>query len=272
MKNALKLMVIGAHPDDETLGTGGILAKYAAEDIDTYVVTATRGQRGWFGAEESYPGPEKLGKRREDELCNATRILGVEEVMILDYLDGDLDTVDVSTITRELAAHIRWVRPDVVVTFDPFGAYGHPDHIAISQYTQAALIEATRPDEIAPAHQVAKLYYMAYSQADIETYESAMGELVMEIDGVERRATGWPDWAITTQIDAGDYWETVWQAVQCHRSQLPAYGVLENLTEAQHRQLWGTQTFYRAYSLVNSGRVSPIRYWNTTLYASTACT
>ena len=157
MNKSLKLMVIGAHPDDETLGMGGILAKYGAEGVETYVVTATRGQRGWFGAEADYPGPESLGRMREEELCNAIRILGVKDVMILDYMDGDLDQAPAATLIRELAAHIRWVRPDVVVTFDPFGAYGHPDHIAISQYTQAAVVEAARVDEIAPAHQVAQI-------------------------------------------------------------------------------------------------------------------
>lgn len=254
MKQPLKLMVIGAHPDDETLGMGGILAKYAAEGIETYVVTATRGQRGWFGPAADYPGPQQLGMIRENELCNAAWVLGVKDVMVLDFMDGDLDLPESAMIIRELAAHIRWVRPDVVVTFDPFGAYGHPDHIAISQYTQAALIEAARVDEIAPAHQVAKLYYMAFTQEDIAAYESVMGELVMHIDGVERRSAAWPEWAITTHIDAGDYWQTVWEAVQCHESQLPGYAVLQNLTEAQHRQLWGKQTFYRAYSLVNNGR------------------
>ena len=60
MSKQLKLMCILAHPDDESLGTGGILAKYAAEGVETYLVTATRGQRGWFGPEEDYPGPESL--------------------------------------------------------------------------------------------------------------------------------------------------------------------------------------------------------------------
>ena len=65
MTNNLKLMCVLAHPDDESLGTGGILARYAAEGIETYLVTATRGERGWFGDSEEYPGPEALGKIRE---------------------------------------------------------------------------------------------------------------------------------------------------------------------------------------------------------------
>ena len=77
MTNKLKLMCILAHPDDESLGNGGILAKYAAEGVETYLVTATRGERGWFGDESDYPGLEALGKIREAELLAAARALGI---------------------------------------------------------------------------------------------------------------------------------------------------------------------------------------------------
>jgi len=71
MTKKLRLMCVLAHPDDESLGTGGVLAKYAAEGIETYLVTATRGERGWFGSQQEYPGLEALGKRREAELVDA---------------------------------------------------------------------------------------------------------------------------------------------------------------------------------------------------------
>jgi hypothetical protein len=74
------------------------------------------------------------------------------------------------------------------------------------------------------------------------------------VDGVERRATPWPDWAITTAIDSSGLWPTVWRAVSCHESQLAAYGRLRDLSPDHHRTLWGNQSFYRAYSLVNGGR------------------
>src|SRR5262245_58053465 len=94
MTSNLKLMCVLAHPDDESLGTGGTLAKYAAEGIETYLVTATRGERGWFGDEKDNPGLEALGKMRENELRNAAQALGIREVDFLDYLDGDLDQAD----------------------------------------------------------------------------------------------------------------------------------------------------------------------------------
>jgi LmbE family N-acetylglucosaminyl deacetylase len=154
-------------------------------------------------------------------------------------------------------AHLRRARPHVVVTFDPYGAYGHPDHIAISQFTTAAVTAAAGAAEgehFSEPHQVLKLYYLAETHANLRLYEEAFGELIMTIDDTERRATAWPDWAITTRINTTLYWRQVRQAVLCHRSQLPGYESLKNLPEDLHKELWGTQTFYRAMSLVNSGR------------------
>jgi hypothetical protein len=76
----------------------------------------------------------------------------------------------------------------------------------------------------------------------------------MHVDGVERRPQAWPPWALTTRVDTGAHWRTVWQAVLCHRSQLPGYSKLEHVPEAQHKTLWGSRTYYRAFSLVNGGR------------------
>ena len=127
----LRLMCVLAHPDDESLGTGGVLAKYSREGVETFVVTATRGERGRFDDKGTSPGPAIVGQTREAELRAAARELGVQEVSLLDYLDGELDRVDAAEASEKIASHIRRVRPHVVVTFDPFGAYGHPDHIAI---------------------------------------------------------------------------------------------------------------------------------------------
>lgn len=80
------------------------------------------------------------------------------------------------------------------------------------------------------------------------------GELVMMIDGRERRANGWQPWAITTEIETDAYWQQALQAITHHRSQLQAYQKLQALPEAQHRQLWSKQSFYRVFSQVNGGR------------------
>src|SRR3954470_21021074 len=90
----LRLMCVLAHPDDESLGTGGALAKCADEGIATYLVTATRGERGRFGDSKESPGPDIVGKTREAELLAAARELGLQDVRFLDYPDGGLDRVD----------------------------------------------------------------------------------------------------------------------------------------------------------------------------------
>jgi N-acetyl-1-D-myo-inositol-2-amino-2-deoxy-alpha-D-glucopyranoside deacetylase len=256
----LKLCGIYAHPDDETLGTGGTLARYAAEGVETHVLTATRGQRGRYKDGRDQPGPEALGRIREVELRNASAVLGVRDVRVLDYWDRDLDQADPAEVIGRITAHLRRIRPQVVMTFDPAGAYGHPDHVAICQLTTAAVVAAgdasyrSPAGDDAPAHRVSKLYYMAWPPAKWKAYQAAFKELASTVDGVVRQAAPWPDWAITTVIDTEAYWGTVWRAVRCHESQMAIYGPLAELSEEHHKGLWGTQEFYRVMSLVNGGR------------------
>jgi LmbE family N-acetylglucosaminyl deacetylase len=251
-------MCVMAHPDDESLGVGGVLAKYAAEGIETHLITATRGEKGWFGCPEDNPGPAALGQIREKELFAAGRVLGLAEVVLLDYIDGELDQADQTEVIIKIAGHLRQVRPQIVITFDPTGDYGHPDHIAISQFTTGAVIAAADPNfsglECLPAHRVLKLYYRVSTEAEQAAYQAVFGELMMRVDGIERRATAWKNWAVTTRINCTNHWEKVWQAVRCHRSQLPGYSKLLNLPESFHRRLWEQSSLYRAYSLVNGGR------------------
>ncbi len=258
MTEAFKLMCVLAHPDDESLGNGGILAKYAAEGVTTSLVTATRGERGWFGDEREYPGLTELGKIREHELLDAAAVLDISSVDFLDYIDGDLDQADPAEVIAKIVGHLRHVRPEVVVTFGPYGGYGHPDHIAISQFTTAAMLEAANPNSLyhqnLAAHRVSKLYYMAETQEIFAVYQSVFGDLVMDIDGVKRGMVTWPGWSVTSRIETWDYWRTVSDAIACHRTQLPAYQVLTQLSEEQREMLWGTQCYYRALSLVNGGR------------------
>ena len=253
-QHSLRLLCILAHPDDESLGLGGILAKYGAEGIETYLVTATRGELGWFGPPEENPGPTELGKIREGELKAAAKVLGLREVNILDYRDGELDKADQSLLTKQLVGHIRRIRPHVVVAFDHNGVYGHPDHIAATRAATAATVAAASADFKDPLglspHSVSKLYYFAWTDEVREAYEEAFGELAMTIDGVERRAVPWPHWTISTWIDTSAQWETVWEAIRCHCSQLPGYQKLLNLSEDYHRVLWGQITLHRVYSLV----------------------
>jgi LmbE family N-acetylglucosaminyl deacetylase len=264
IRQGRKLMAVLAHPDDESLGVGGTLAKYAAEGVDVSLVTATRGDGGRFRGIRSddrrHPGREALGEIRENELRAAAKVLGIRDVSVLDYHDQQLDRADPREVVARIAGELRRIRPDVVVTFGPDGAYGHPDHIAISQFTAAAIVAAADPaarcDDAGnpPPHAVAKLYYMAWPEPTWALFQKAFRQLVQIVDDVERRATPWPDWAITTEIDARRFWQTTWRAISCHESQVTAYERLQSLTPDEHQALWGRQSFYRVFSAVNGGR------------------
>ena len=261
----LRLMAVLAHPDDESLGFGGTLAKYAAAGVETFLVTATRGEsgryRGQRNGEGSHPGPAALAKIREAELHAAASVLGIRDVCFLDYYDGQLDRVNARQAIQRIVRQLRRVRPDVVITFGAEGAYGHPDHIAISQFTSAAVVAAADPaftdsdaDERLAPHSVAKLYYLAWPQSTWAAYEAAFKKLTSIVEGVERQAVPWPDWALTTAVDARDHSTTVWRAVSCHESQVAGYERLKDLIPEHQAAIWGCQSFYRVLSLVNGGR------------------
>ncbi len=126
-------------------------------------------------------------------------MLGLCGPAFLNYRDGELDQAEPAEAIARIVAHLRRVRPQVVVTFGPDGATGHPDHIAISQFTTAAVVCAADPSYTEAGegdpHRVLKLYYMAPSKEKLAVYQAAFGDLVLHIDGVERRACAWEDWA-----------------------------------------------------------------------------
>lgn len=256
MKTNLRLLAILAHPDDESLGFGGTLAKYAGEGVETFLITATRGERGRYGDAPVSPGLEIVGKTRTQEVLAAAKILNIKQVDFLDYIDGDLDKAPPSEAIEKIAKLIREIKPQVVLTFDPFGSYGHPDHIAISQFSMAAVLAANslaKADKN-PPWQVSKLYYIAWPPDVITAYEAAFKKLIFKVDGDSRTAHAWPDWSITTRIDAAPYSRQVWEAVNCHKTQIAVFSKLKELSEADLQYLLGKQHFYRVFSLVNGGR------------------
>ena len=263
MSRGLRLMAIVAHPDDESLGLGGVIAKYASEGVEVSLVTATRGEKGRFRGHQDgpeHPGPERLAAIREGELRAAAAVLGIRDLALLGYRDGHLDEEDPREAVGRIVEHVRRARPHVVITFPPDGAYGHPDHIAICQFATAATGAAADPAHVTPGpsplppHAVAKLYYFVATEAEWAAYQTAFKQLTSTVDGVVRQARPWPDWSITTEVDTGDHWPTVWKAVSCHDSQVAGYQRLKELTPEHHRALWGTRCCYRAFSTVNGGR------------------
>lgn len=251
-----KLMAVFAHPDDESLLMGGALAKYAHEGVETYLLMATKGQRGRFGVNRGAPGIKVVGQTREQELRAASEALHMHELSFLGYMDGSLDQVSPEEIIKKIALHIRRVQPQVVVTFGPDGAYGHPDHVAISQFTSAAIIKAADANFHTAAYKpfsVSKLYFIAWTAEKWDLYQKSLKKLTSTVEGIKREVSSFPDWYISTHINARPYWKDAWKAIQCHRTQMEMYD--ENpISQEDHASLWGDQQFYRAFSLVNGGR------------------
>ena len=258
MDNTLKLLAVFPHPDDETLGLGPTLAKYASEGVETYLICATRGERGWFDSEGPDPGWEGVARIREAELRCAADHLGLREVNFLDYVDGDVDQANSTEIISKIVAHIRRIKPHVVVTFPPDGSYGHPDHIALSQFTNAALVcaadDSYKDSDAQVSHRVSKFYYMVDAMDMVNAANETFGGISMDVDGVIRHHVGWPDWQITTRVDTEDFLEQVYEAVHCHKSQLPGYGPFAEKSPSELGIFYRTGTFYRAFSVVNGGR------------------
>jgi LmbE family N-acetylglucosaminyl deacetylase len=166
------LLSVLAHPDDESFGMGGTLAKYAGQGVDVHLICATRGEAGEV-APEYLEGFSSIAELREQELNCAVEQLGINPVHLLSYRDsgmtGSIDNENpralmnapLEQVAGEIAEYIRKIKPQIVLTFDPIGGYRHPDHIFIHE-------AATRAFELAgdssyqgnyPSYQPAKLFY-----------------------------------------------------------------------------------------------------------------
>jgi LmbE family N-acetylglucosaminyl deacetylase len=130
-----------AHPDDESFSGAGTAMKYAAAGVRIVLVTATRGERGKCG-DPPLCRPEELGAWRERELKEAARIVGFDDLHLLEYRDRELADAPAEAMRRTLVSLIRRHRPTVVITFDPNGFNVHPDHVAISRFTSEAIAAA----------------------------------------------------------------------------------------------------------------------------------
>jgi LmbE family N-acetylglucosaminyl deacetylase len=195
------LLVILAHPDDESFPMGGTVAKYAAQGVSVTLVCATRGEAGIPGF-----SPLEAGKIRERELRAAAKTLGIHAVHFLNYLDGELAQANPEALIAQLMNLMRQIRPEAVVTFGPDGISGHPDHVAISQLSSQAFERASLGGILPPT---SRLYYLAPSEATLQ------GCGVMP----PREIVGGP----VAAIDVGDYLITKVKAMQAHASQEPPY-------------------------------------------------
>lgn len=270
---ALTLMAIFAHPDDESFGSGGTLARYGADpDVRVVLVCATRGEAGEI-SDPKLATPERLGEVREEELRCACRTLGVDDLHLLDYRDsgmagtpenlapGALAMADFDEVVGKMVAQIRRERPDVVVTFDETGGYGHPDHIAVHHHTKAAFAAAADPAQYPEQieaglepYQAKKLYYTAIPRRFFRAAVEKIQELGIEIpERYHQRLNepfGLPDEACTTDIFVQDFWATKQAAVQCHATQLNPDSIFAALPPEVMRELQAWECFQLGESTV----------------------
>lgn len=221
------LLVIVAHPDDEG-SCGGSLAKYAAAGARVLVACATRGDGPDAQIKNEAATRATLGQVRSQELACACQTLGVQPPLFLGYQDGFVDHVPPADGARQVAALLRAVRPDIVITHDPGGGYGHPDHIALCHLVTAGFDLAGQPTADVPGapHAPAKLYYFAIPRSFRESVP-ALRDRRADIRGGVLGFVGVPDEDITTEVDIRPWVRTKLEALKCHRSQFeldPATG------------------------------------------------
>ena len=141
------ILGIFAHPDDESFGMAGTLARAVMRGHPAAILCATRGEEGQI-ADPALATPETLGQVREHELRAACAAVGVRDVFFMDYVDGHVAEANESEAVGRIVFHLRRLRPAVVATFTANGGYGHVDHMAIYRYTLAAITAAADPPAI----------------------------------------------------------------------------------------------------------------------------
>lgn len=240
------LLAVHAHPDDESSGTGGLLRLAARQGHTTVLVTCTNGDLGdvkdprlRLQPRDNPADRQRLAEVRQAELQRAAAILGVTHLYALGYHDSGMQgwetntaphafaQADVATVARQLVQIIRQHRPDVVITYDEQGGYGHPDHIMTHRVTMAALeaaAEAARFPEAGAPWQVYKVYYTAWARADaLRTLKllRLLGRKTRLRDAdFDPQSIGCPDELITTRVDVRSVLRAKWQALFTHRSQM----------------------------------------------------
>jgi N-acetyl-1-D-myo-inositol-2-amino-2-deoxy-alpha-D-glucopyranoside deacetylase len=261
------LLAVYAHPDDESFATGGTLARYAAEGGHVALICATRGEAGEI-SDSTLATPERLGEVREEELRCAAGILGVTDIYFLGYRDSGmagspanedlrcLYQADPNVVTGQVVRVIRQVRPQVVITFEPGGGYGHPDHIAIHKATVAAYAAASDPNQYPEhlesgliPHRPQKLYYTVLPRRFFQGIAELLRTLGVEPPHVGDRQyaeRGIDDTLITTSIDVSGHLEAKLKAIHCHQTQLPESSPFRVLPLEAMREVVATEFFWLA--------------------------
>jgi LmbE family N-acetylglucosaminyl deacetylase len=253
----LTLMAVHAHPDDEATSTGGVLARAAAEGIRTVLVTCTDGRcgDGPGGVKPGDPGhdPDAVVAMRRGELEASCKVLAVSDLELLNYGDsgmmgwstndapGAFWTTPADEAAARLAELIRTYEPDVIVTYDPNGFYGHPDHIQAHRVTMAAVAATGTP---------AKVYWTTAQRSRMKEFGDIMREFGADWDEPEQSTDspqpefGLPDEEITTFVDTKNFGGQKFDALAAHASQSENIFFLR-LGKERFTELMGIEAFVR---------------------------
>ncbi len=250
------LVFVHAHPDDETLATGGTIARYADAGHHVVLITCTNGEEGEIAEvpdlgtlEEIKP---RLGEIRRVELEAACRVLGNIDLRMLGYHDSGMDGTpeneathafmneDLDAVASRIAEICSEVGADVVVTYNAYGGYGHPDHIKAHH---AAMLAAERCN-------IAKVYHHAFPKSLLQAGRALFGEDFFSEEEIER--VGTDDALVTTSIEVTQYVKRKMDALKAHRTQLGTIAPFLAMPEELHVLALGTEHYVLARSSVPS--------------------
>ncbi len=276
-----RLLGVFAHPDDEGVVSAAIL-KYSEVGVETGLVCATRGEVGEI-ADPALATPENLGQVREGEMRAAAEVLGVHNLWFLDYRDSGMAgtpenedprafaRANAAEVVGKLVAIIRQFRPQVMVTFDETGGYGHPDHIAIYRHTTSAFhaaADGAQYPELGPAFAVSKLYYGAFPRSIIREMGEWMRSQNFQDEGsfrgVDPEKLGMPDELISVRLEAKPWRETMDRSWSLHRTQANSGAQFSQMPEEIQRK-WRDYAYFQ----LAASRVGPDVPGENDLFART---
>ena len=268
-----RLLLVHAHPDDECISCGATMAKYAADGALVTLVTCTLGEEGEIVVPElAHLAADKedgLGRHRIGELAAACEALGVRDHRFLGGPGRWRDSgmmgeptndrpdcfwqADFTDATREMVALVRELRPQVIVTYDENGGYGHPDHIQAHRVAVAAFEAAGDPSrwpEAGEPWQVAKLYYTAMPRSVLQQGIDMMREMDQSLfEGVENAEDlpfAVPDELVTAEIDGRDHLDAKMASLRAHASQISVDGPFFALSNNIGQKAFGVEYFMLA--------------------------
>lgn len=255
---AATLLAVHPHPDDESIATGGTLLHYGALGVDTHVVTCTGGEEGDNLAGIDLQGRDLTDLRRE-EMADAAQALRLTSHTWLGYRDSGMagtattehpdafTNVDVDEAGRRLAAHVRRLRPQVVLSDDDRGTYGHPDHVMSHRVTVAAVALAADPEADVPGepHRVRLHAAHAVPREDVQAMHRRLRDegLVSPFTDESVADFGVPRARITTVLDVHDQFEGKQEAMLAHRSQISRESAFFNLPDDLAAEMFGREAY-----------------------------